>query len=543
MPFIIAQAGTDLYMVSATGAIELLSLPVGVTLDADTTPRFAIMNEAVLMVNSPSKNLWINGDGTVRLMSIEGPTTAPTVAPGSGTGITGTIKVMYAFAILDANDIPILLSPFSPESAEVTLSDDDIDVSALEVSPNADVNGRVIVRNLSNGEVFYEALVITNNVATTATLDVPDAALPILPTETNAVNPPGTDGTDALELITEHKGHLWAKARAGSAAAGIDELLFSVYGEFSRWQIEDAFLAPPKGGDEFGITAFIGRRDELGVGRRKRLLKLIGDDLENFEIKEVVNGFGPCSQEANQIIRDVAYFLTMEDGCFSWGPDGVDSITEDDVHPWFTTDDYFNRARFPFAKSRVNPIGPCWELCLALAGSDVENAWVSYNITKKKWLGPHLSSAFVEISSAGEVYDEDQLVFCLLGGEDGFLRRQIRTLKNDDVVAIDYDIIGKFHGDSPSSKRQWLKPKVSVVPQPDGGTLQMIPVVGEIPAEGESPTEQAAIAIDLLIGDHPLLRYLGHGRYARMRFRSNTVDVRARLVGYELPYFDTGIRK
>jgi hypothetical protein len=538
MAFALVQAGTTLYMIDDVGGIEALTLPAGVELSSERTPRFAIMNRQVIMVNSPNKSLIIDGLGTVRPLQTFAPLTGPTLAAGAGTGITGSVKARVAFATLAGDGSILTMSPFGPESNVVTVSNQDIAVSLLAVSTDPNVNARVIVRNVVGGEDFFEALIVMDNISTTATLSLTDAQLPILPTDLDVDLPPGSDGTDQMVLITEWKGVLWGR---GSRDVEIDDLLLSFDGEFWKWRLEDALLADPRGGDEFGITAILKRRDEMGIGRRGRLLKVIGDDLDNFEVKEVLAGVGPAGHEGCQVIRDVGYFLSMEDGAWSWGPTGVQCISDNDVHPWFTTDEFFNRARFPFAKSRINPKGPKWEICLAAAGSTIEDRWISYDIVQKKWLGPHRSSAFTSIGAAGTVYDDDVLRFCMFGNNDGFLRRTEDALKLDDAAAIDFDVIGKFHGDGVSAKRNWLQPTVTVRPQASG-TMSLIPVVGEVPAVGVSPTEQAAILIALTRGQHIRLRYGGTGRFYRPRWRCTESNVRAQLLGYELPYIDIGDR-
>jgi hypothetical protein len=540
--FIIAQAGTKLYMLNTSGDIELLTLPTGVTLVDDRTPRFAVLAGAVALVNTPTRSLWIDGEGNVELLTIDPPTTAPTVAAGGAGSISGTIRVKYAFAIIDGDSNIIAQSPWSDPSDPVVVTNDEIDVSDLELSTNEAVNARVIARTLDNGDVYFEAFLLEDNTSTTATLDVADAGLPITPIDDEIESPP-----DNLEIIVEWNSRFWAKAQAGQEEADIDDILFTEESEFWNWRTSQALLAKPRGGDDFGITAFIARRDELGVGKRTKLLKVIGDDEDTFEVRDVTvgnpgaMGVGPCSHESCKVIDDIGYFLTMERGVWAWGPGGIECVSENDAQPWFTTDRFFNRSRFPFAKSRINPVGPCYELCLAAAGSDVEDRWVSYHIKKKKWLGPHLTERFLQIASAGEVADPQELIFPLLGAEDGHLYTMRPELTNDDGEAIDFDVTFRYLGDGVTSKRNWLQPSVTVRAQPSG-TMQLRPVVGEIPADGAVATEQAAIDVDLTRPTTPRLRYLGPGRHFRPRFQCNELDVRAKLSGFEIEAIDIGKR-
>src|SRR5262245_9538228 len=479
------QARPSLYMLGDDRSIEQLTLPTGVELATDKQPRFAIMNQRVIMVHSPTHSLIIDGLGAVRKLITSAPLTAATVAAGAGTGITGSVNVMVAFATLNGDGSIRTMIPFGPVSNSVTLANQNISVTALPVSTDAEVNARVIIRNVAGGSVYFEALIVPDNSSTTATLSLTDAALPTLPTDTDTFVPPGSDNVSRARLVCEWKGALWL---VSDQLDEIDDLVFSRDGEFWKFRLEDALLAPPRGGDAFGATAFLKRRDELGVGRRGRLPKVIGSDPETFEVKEVVEASGPCSQEACQVIRDRAFYLTMEDGVWVWDASGAKCITEGDVHPWFTTDNYFNRSRFPYAKSRINPHGPTFDLCLATVGSDREDTWVSYHINEGKWLGPHETDAFAEIGCAGQVADEDVLKFSLFGDTEGYLWRAERTLMDDDGEAIVLEIIGKHHGNAVVAKRNWLQPSVTIKAQ-DSGTIELFASIGEVPANDAPPVE------------------------------------------------------
>jgi hypothetical protein len=70
---------------------------------------------------------------------------------------------------------------------------------------------------------------------------------------------------------------------------------------------------------------------------------------------KVVDGKGTVSPDTCKVIRDVGYFLS-DDGVYTWSSEGVNSITDDTVRPWFTTDTYFNRAKFSMSFAEYDPI-------------------------------------------------------------------------------------------------------------------------------------------------------------------------------------------
>ena len=100
MAFLVAQGGDTLYKVDPdTGTATALTLPTGVTLSATRKPRFAVLNQWVVLVNSPSRNLAIDPEGTVRVLVPRPPISPPHMAGGSGTGVTGTWKGKQSFVV------------------------------------------------------------------------------------------------------------------------------------------------------------------------------------------------------------------------------------------------------------------------------------------------------------------------------------------------------------------------------------------------------------------------------------------------------------
>src|SRR3970282_1124317 len=102
MAFLLAQGGSTLYKVNlSTGAATALTLPTGVTLSTTRKPKFALLNQWVAMVNSPTQNLLIDPEGVVTPIVPQPPTRYPRTVVGSGTGLTGAY--MYAVSFIVKN--------------------------------------------------------------------------------------------------------------------------------------------------------------------------------------------------------------------------------------------------------------------------------------------------------------------------------------------------------------------------------------------------------------------------------------------------------
>lgn len=114
---------------------------------------------------------WDGGSNDVERVGIPAPTAAPTLG-SSLTGLTGTFKYVYTFR----NSITGLESDRSPE-AEITVTDDQIDLTALETTTAAaGVDQKRIYRTQNGGSIFFltgtTTLAATTFTDTTADVDL-----------------------------------------------------------------------------------------------------------------------------------------------------------------------------------------------------------------------------------------------------------------------------------------------------------------------------------------------------------------------------------
>lgn len=283
------------------------------------------------------------------------------------------------------------------------------------------------------------------------------------------------------------------------------------------------------------MTAFIPRRDELGICKRDSIVKITGSSESDFLAIIVVQGTGCVAPDSVAVIRDIGYFLA-EDGVYTFSAEGVRNISRDQVHPWFSTDTYFNRSRFPNAAGGWNPKYDAYELHLANAGDTTENRSVSYHIKEGIWLGPHKTDAFTPTCRA-LIKDTNDLHLPIIGGSDGFIYQMNQAAYTDGAsTAIDMNVLTKAHSvNSPDIQKAWLQLSMLTKDQASG-TLTITPYVGDLDASAGD-----TISHDLTTGRQKLRR-LGRGRFAQLRFQQATNAVGCTLYGYECPFFEVGRR-
>lgn len=528
MGFSVAVADA-IKIINADGSVDDVSLPAGVWIDPDKMARFAVLDRNVVIVNATSSPVWMDANGDLRSIRIAKPAPPPSLSVGAAGTLSGTFRAKASFVIKDANGVDLAEGPLSEPSNEVTVTNDLISVTNIPISNNAAVNCRRLYRTATGpGEVYFEWFDIDDNTTTSYSDDASDASLALLPAPDDLGSAPAR-----MNLICEWKNRLW-----GVSTAEPDYLRFTAEGKFYAWPVENSLPVPPIGRDRYGITGFLPRRDELGVGRRDFLWKVIGNDETDFRMVKLVEGKGIYGPDTIQITRDVARWLA-DDGVFEWDAAGVRSISDDDVKPWFSTDTYFERAEFPNSFSRYNPIRHAYELFLVPDGASSFTRWVSYDIERKKWMGPHKTGQFTP-TSAGVIFNADDIHVPVVAGSDGYIYATTPGTFRDGPfpggVAIDFDSIGSHHtGGAPDIEHFWgLFSILSKIQS--AGTLNIIITTGGLDA-----TPSATITHDMTTGRQKIRRG-GTGRLMQVRLQNSEADAAVEVYGYELPFHELGRR-
>ena len=539
MAFLLTQGSSTLYKMDlSTGTATALTLPTGVTLSTTRKPKFALLNQWVAMVNSPTKNLLIDPEGTVSVLVPQAPLHGPSMVAGASTGLTGAYLYKISFMVKNSDGDILLESPLSPASASTTLANQNASLTDIATSPDSIVTTRRLYRTLSGGTAYFHLFDIEDNTTTALIENVADATVALLTAAgSSLVSPPGTLPGIRLKNIIEWRSRFWAVADEPSL---VDYIYVTDTNKVYAWPTR--LVTPPTGQDEKGIIGFGRRKNQLGFVKRLGVWMVsapansTGISTSSMSVTQIgTEEQGGVAEDTILTVGDDVYYLGTQ-GVFEWSDRGIASITDDSVKPWFSTDTYFNRSRFPNAFARYNRVTNSYELHLANAGDSTENRWVSFNRNTRKWYGPHKTGALTP-THAGHLLDANGLPMTLVGGSDGVIYTGNSANKRDGAAtAIDMDCQGPWHiGAGPDNFHTWQQ-LTMLTKIEAAGTLEITPYTGWLDASAGT-----AISHDQTLG-RELLRRLGNGRLARLRIRKNTVNQSATIYGYELPFFSNGRR-
>jgi len=518
MAFVLFQSGSSLQLFNQNGTLSTLTLPTGVTLATDRKPRFAVYGAYTVMVNTPNVPLTIDSAGVVRVLCPQPPRQAIGLASGGVGTLTGSYRARQTFLIRDLTGAVIAESDFSPlnTGAAFAASSNLINATPLNLSQDA-ISGSRLYRTTTLGSTYFQWLDVDGNTLTVSDNDdASDAALSIIAAPTLGTPP-------NMTLVASWRDRLWGVDRVD-----IDFLRCSEAAIPYAWSATNTFKVGKVGSDKTGISGIIPRRDALGLGRREGLFQLTGTSTADFRVVTLAENSGVTSQETVVVWKDIAYFL-WKDGVYQWGPEGVKCISDGKTRTWFTTDSYFNRARFTSAFATIDPINNKYRLYLALVGSSTENAWVEYDITDQTWWGPHVTSVFATPSAAAYIQDANDNFLTLVASGDGFLWKDDGSVFTDGAnAAIVMSVDTKFHdANTPNVDKYWGELEVIGKVQPVG-TMTITPRVGYLDAAA-----QASISYDMTKG-RQRLRRLGIGKLLQLNIAQSTVGVDAEIYGYSI---------
>ena len=543
MAFLLTQAGSTLYKVDlSTGTATALSLPTGVTLSTTRKPKFALLNQWVAMVNSPTRNLLIDPEGTVTPLTPQAPANMGRAVAGSGTGLTGAYMYAISFIVKNSDGDLLAESPISPPSPAVTVTNNDFTLTQLPLSTESHVTGRRIYRTLTGGasSVMFHLFDIDDNTTESINDNAADATLTLLPSlSSSLVSPPGTMAGIRLKNIIQWKSRFWGIADDPSLS---DTVYATETNKVYAWP--NTVVAYPTGQSSNGVIAFAARKNQLGMLKNAGVWAIsaatnsTGVAFSNISVNQLDDGTKGCIAEDSVVSRGDRAFWLGANAVYMWDDKGVQDVSSAKVKTWFQSDTYFNRTRFANAFGKWNEVTSCYELHLANAGDSTENRWVSYHPDSGAWFGPHKTGAFTPTHGFW-LKDANGLPLVITGGSDGVLYTGNSANKRDGAAtAIDMDCYGPWHvGDTPDKTHTWLQ--LSMLSRVESsGTAEVTPIFGTNVSSASSGT---AMTHTLTTG-RELLNRIGSGNICRLRIRKNTVNTSLTLYGYELPWFTNGRR-
>jgi len=525
------QAGENLLFVSDDGTVSApLTIPSSITMSITKPARFLSADGYLILVNTPSQPLLINSSGKVRLLVPRPPRLAATVAAAAGGTLSGTYRgIRYTFIVLDEVGNILSESDYSPASGTVSVTNQAIQVSGIDISPD-EISGRRIYRPTSNGAVLFQWVDLDGNIIQTIKDDLPDAGLSLTAAPILG-NPP------YLTHIASFRGRLF-----GVAGDDIDHVRYTEAGIRYSWPAENVIEIQPRGSDSIGITALIGRREALGVGRLNQLAQITGtgeettDGLVDFDNVILSKELGVLSQESVAVYRDTAYFLWY-DGVYKWNSEGITNIAEaGGVDSWFNTDSYFNQDRFQYAFAAVDPVRTKYRICLAEAGSTEENTWVEYDIKDGTWWGPHKTNAF-DPSSFVFVSLPSSKPVLTFGSVQGDVNTEQDTRTDGTATAIELDVIGKRHDGGLPDHDKYFGELSIVGKAQSAGTLTITCRTGEL---NQTTTTTKSYS---MTRNRQRISRIGTGKHTELEFTNSEVGQDVELYGYMIdPVFVLGRR-
>lgn len=539
MPFYVAKGGANLYRMTTAGVATALTLPTDVVEVSGRRPRFTVVGRDVICTNAFSRSLLIDPDFNVYPLQLRPPASPPVLTSAVAGTLSGTFRVKYTHIIKDPLTGRLIAeSDFSPVSASSGAIVSKRLKAVCEVSPDAAVTHRRFYRTTTGpGSTYFPWVDLDGNTLTAVSDDMSDTALQLLAAPTTLGAAAGMVPGTFMTLCTEWKGRLW-----GVGSDEVDKLRHTDIEKPYAWKTTFEFNIPPMGFDQYGTTALIPRRDELGVFKRNFMSKIVGDTNDTFERQTVHNGKGCMASESAVVIDDIAYFLG-EDGVYTWGPDGVSCVSNGAVRKWFTSGDYFNRAQFPNAFGKYNAKYHGYELHLAAAGSSNIDRWVFFDIERKKWWGPHKTDEFTPSCGLGFFVDANTLTVPVVGGSDGFIYLTNQSNFYDGPNLTDASAIavssatGRHSADTPDIEKLWHGPSMLFGKQAAAGNLAVACKVGELDA-----ATTRTLTVTMSTGSRQRFSPLGRGRFCGFEFTETTKNQGCQIFGYEINSHELGRR-
>jgi hypothetical protein len=518
MAYTIAQAGSTLKLIDESGVATSLTLPTGITLQTDRPARFARFGRYITLVNTPNRPLSIDELGKVRVLVPFAPGTEHTITGANAGNLTGSYRSKQTFLILDTLGNVIAESDFGPAQATaVSVTSKTLTLSNLNISPD-DINASRIYRTVNGGSVYFLWRTLDGNTQTTVEdEDLADLALSIFAAPTLGTPPD-------LYLCTEWRGRLWGVGRTA-----IDDLRYTEAGTMYAWPTSNTATIPKPGTDSRGVTALIARREMLVVGRRDLIKGITGTNNRDFRVVDVSDQTGIESNESVAVWKEDVFFLGKQ-GVYKLGASGVECISDGKTRSWFTTDDYFNRARFQNTFGYIDPVRLKYRLHLAAVGSSTEDRWIEYDLTDGTWWGPHKTDDFTPTCGVA-VSDSGDKMIPMIGSSGGYLAKEQSTATDtvEGSHGIAFDVITPYDPQgSALSEKFWGGLHVAGKAQ-TAGTVQITPYVGTFAAA-------AKLAMNYVMSDglQKVCKALGVGALLKLRFQHSTAGEPVELYGYEI---------
>lgn len=521
MPYTLLQAASSLQFMDTSGVLTTLTLPTGVTIDSTKVPRFTIFGRYVVVVNSPTRPITVDADGIVRVLTPNPPGAPVTLSGPAGGSLTGTFIVWQSYITFDAFGRIISESPMGPPSIATAIAAKYLKAADIVLSSDT-VSATRLYRSTTGGSIPFLWIDVDGNTQTSIQDDLSDTLL-------GSVAAPTLGAPSRLSLIAEFRGRLW-----GVSLTDIDAVRYTEAELMYSWPSTNRIIIPKEGGDDRGVTAILARRESLAIGRQNKLVEIVGNDNDDFREVKLSDETGVEASDSLAVHLDTCFFLG-KDGIYSWDDSGVNNVSDGKVRSWFTTDTYFNRARFPYAVGRIDPLSGKYQLLLSATGSSNLDRWIEYDIKNRTFWGPHKTDDFTP-TWITTLLDSSNLPVVAHASSSGFFYKEQATRTDGTATGIAFDVDGKFHDMQTPDITKFFG-ELSVMSKIQAaGTLTINSYVGGLDAAAG-----AAISATMTLG-RERLRRLGIGRFCKLNFQHSVAGQDVELFGYEIPFHEIGRR-
>ncbi len=509
------------------GTLTTLTLPTGVTIDPNKRMRATVYGRYAIVVNSPTRPLMVDADGVVRVLCPNPPGIPPTLSGVNTGGLSGSYVSAYSYIVRNGAGAIIAESPRSPLSSSVSISGKLLRASGLQISTDA-ISAVRIYRTVTGGTgtTLFPWIDLEGNVQTAIEDDLSDVLM-------QTVAAPSLGAPGLLTIIGEFRERLW-----GVSSTDPDAVYYTETSKPWAWPAVNRIVIPKEGGDDRGVTAILAKKETLAIARQNKIVQIAGNSTADFRVVKLSDsadgtGVGVEAPDSVASYKDSFYFLG-KDGLYIWDSNGITPLGDKKVSSWFSTDTYFNRAKFKDAVGRFDPLSGKYQLLLSAAGSSNLDRWIEFNVADGTFWGPHKTDEFTP-SWMTTILDSSTLPQPVIASTAGFFYKEQAT-RSDGASGIALDVDGKFHdGNTPDIEK--YHGELSVISKIQAaGTLTITPYVGGLDASAG-----VAISADMTKGRERLPR-LGNGRFCKLNFAHSTVGQDVELFGYEIPFHELGRR-
>lgn len=416
-------SGVYRYGTPSANTWNTLTLPTGYTwaITANDHVDFIVLKDILYIFNGTQYNLKydpVKSLTQLYKMGIDAPSSAPTAATGGAGVLTGG----YSYKVTFYDSVSAHESNPSAASNTFTASGNQISLTGIPVSTDAQVNRRRIYRTTTGGGVWLFIYEIADNTATSWTDNLADSQLGI-EVETFAH---GVPPIAAMAMV--YKGYCFMAGKNSSRA------YFSKQNFPNAVNSNDFRDLDPNDND---VITGIARLDRVIVYKNDSIWNGSGDDRNTFAFDRQVSNVGAVNHKSIlNIPKQNRHIVMSEDGFHSYNGIGEDKVSVL-IDPIIAG---LNQARLRYAYGFVyKPKNVCGWL-VSDGVSSQHDMIIFYDYVQDLWTTRSIANTKGNVAAIIE--DSANNEFFNIGGYTGYVWTGDTGL-SDDGAAISCEVIDR----------------------------------------------------------------------------------------------------